>query len=64
MTDVWKELTDEQFSYLNDFICNNTHLYYEEQELWDIIGITPYSLKSYFPLHCRAMRWANNRIRT
>ena len=64
MTDVWKELRDEQFQYLNDFICGNTKMYYEESALYDYIGIIPYTVNSYFPFTCKSMVWANNRIRT
>jgi hypothetical protein len=36
---------------------------YEESSLWDVIGITPYTIESYFRFSCKAMPWANNRIR-
>ena len=64
MTDVWNDLTPGQHKYLNDFICGQTTMFYEESELWDIIGITPYTIDAYFPFVCRSMIWANNRIRT
>ena len=63
MTDVWTDLSAPQHAYLNAFICTQTSMYYEETELWDIIGVVPYTVESLFPFNCRAMRWANNRIR-
>jgi len=39
-------------------------MYYEESELWDIIGVVPYTIDAHFPFVCRSMIWANNRIRT
>ena len=39
-------------------------MYYDEKELWDIIGIVPYSIHSFFPFECRTMPWSNDRIRT
>ena len=63
MTSVWSDLKPEQYKFLSNWICNNTSMYYEESELWDIIGIKPYTLEAFFPFTCRAMPWANNRIR-
>lgn len=63
MTLVWSNLKAKEYQFLSDWICNNTLMYYEESELWDIIGIKPYTLEAFFPFKCRAMPWANNRIR-
>ena len=64
---IWKVLAREEnsarFEYVNDFICKNTRMYYEEKSLYDIIGITPFTIQAYFPFSCRAMMWANNKIR-
>jgi hypothetical protein len=64
---IWKVLAmeenSERFEYVNDFICKNTRMYYEEKSFYDIIGITPYTIQAYFPFSCRAMMWANNKIR-
>ena len=38
-------------------------MYYDESALWDIIGIKPFSIKTYYGFKCKAMPWANNRIR-
>ena len=64
MTDVWSSMSTQQLRYVNDFICSNSKMYYEESALWDVIGIKPYTIESYFPFTCRTMPWANNRIRT
>ena len=49
MKDVWKTMNKKQFKFVNDYICSNTHMSYNEDALWDIIGIKPYSIKAYFP---------------
>lgn len=64
MKDVWAKLNTEQFKFVNNHICSNTGFSYNEDALWDVIGIKPYSIKAYFPFECRMMPWANDRIRT
>ena len=37
---------------------------YHELELFDYIGISPYTIESFFTFDCHMMMWANDRIRT
>ena len=46
MGQIWDEIRDDQIKFLNDWICSNTQLSYQQEELWDIIGIKPYTLES------------------
>jgi hypothetical protein len=48
---------------VESFICNQIKVFYREQEFYDFINITPYSLFTYFPLKCRIQRWADDSIR-
>ena len=64
MGQVWDNLNEAQMKRLEDFICGHTKMHYEEVELWDIIGIDPYTLNAFFPFECRMMPWSNDRIRT
>ena len=64
LSKLWDTMTPDQFNYVNNFICGNTRMSYEESALWDIIGISPFNIKAYFRFTCRSMPWANNKIRT
>lgn len=63
LADVWASMSDQQLKFVNDFICDNTRMSYEETTLWDLIGEDIYQTRSYFKFTCRSMPWANNKIR-
>ena len=56
-------LSDKQKDYVEEFLCNNTRVYYEEQEFYDYIGTKPWSNFQQYIFECRIQRWANDFIR-
>ena len=49
----FNQFSEDDKSYVESFICNQMKVFYREQEFYDFINITPYSLFSYFPFKCR-----------
>jgi hypothetical protein len=63
MPSNYDEMTSQEVTFLNAFLCNHTRMYYHESLFLDYIGSVPYSLDYNFDFDCQVMPWVTDRIR-
>lgn len=58
----FRQLSTSHKSFVLNYICLNTRVYYIDDYYYDDVGETPYTNYSYFGAECRPIRWVDRQV--